>query len=106
MRTRKLGRSGIEVSEIGVGAWAMGGGMWGAQDDADSLAALARAVSLGCNFIDTAIVYGQGRSERVVGQLLREHPGVMVATKVPPKSFRWPAYPDAPLEENFPASWI
>ncbi len=106
MRYRKLGRSGIDVSEIGVGAWAIGGGMWGGARDEDSRAALERAVERGVNLIDTALVYGSGHSERIVGDLLQRHPKVMVATKVPPKSSRWPAYPDAKIEENFPADWI
>ena len=56
MRYRKLGRSGIEVSEIGVGAWAIGGSMWGGTRDDDSRAALERAVERGVNLIDTALV--------------------------------------------------
>jgi aryl-alcohol dehydrogenase-like predicted oxidoreductase len=106
MRYRKLGRSGIEVSEIGVGAWAIGGSMWGGARDDDSRAALVRAVERGVNFIDTARVYGDGHSERIVGEFLKQHPQVLVATKVPPKSYHWPAYPDATIEENFPAAWI
>jgi aryl-alcohol dehydrogenase-like predicted oxidoreductase len=106
MRYRKLGRSGVEVSEIGVGAWAMGGTMWGGPRDADSRRALERAVAHGVNFIDTALVYGQGHSERLVGEFVRAHRGVLVATKVPPKSGAWPARPGAPLEPEFPAAWI
>jgi aryl-alcohol dehydrogenase-like predicted oxidoreductase len=108
MKYRHLGRSGVEVSEIGVGAWAMGGSMWGGRRDDDARDALARAIAQGVNFIDTAIAYGQGHSERLVGEFVRSHPAanVRVATKVPPKSSRWPAYPDACLEDNFPADWI
>jgi len=81
MQYRTLGKTGFEVSTIGFGAWAIGGS-WGSVDDRTSLAALHRAIDLGVNFIDTADVYGDGRSERLVGQLLkarREH--VIVATK-------------------------
>jgi aryl-alcohol dehydrogenase-like predicted oxidoreductase len=106
MRYRKLGRSGIEVSEVGVGAWAIGGGMWGGPRDDDSRAALSHAIERGVNLIDTALVYGQGHSERLVGEVLARHPKVLVATKVPPKSYRWPAYPESRLEENFPGDWI
>jgi aryl-alcohol dehydrogenase-like predicted oxidoreductase len=106
MRYRTLGRSGVRVSEIGVGAWAMGGGMWGGPRDADTRAALARAVEHGVNFIDTALAYGQGHSEALVGELVRQHPEVLVATKVPPRSGQWPARPSARLEEFFPAEWI
>jgi aryl-alcohol dehydrogenase-like predicted oxidoreductase len=106
MRYRKLGRSGIEVSEIGVGAWAMGGAMWGGARDDDSRAALERAIERGVNLIDTALVYGQGHSEKLVGEIVKKHPKVLVATKVPPKSYGWPARPDAKLEENFPGAYI
>lgn len=71
MHYRPLGRTGIEVSEIGFGAWAIGGDAWGEVDDATSLLALERALELGVTFIDTADVYGDGRSERLVGQAIR-----------------------------------
>jgi aryl-alcohol dehydrogenase-like predicted oxidoreductase len=82
MQYRELGRTGWKVSEISFGAWAIGGA-WGDVDDAESLAALNRAIELGVNFIDTADVYGDGRSERLVAQVVRDHPGqrIYVATK-------------------------
>lgn len=81
MQLRRLGRTGFQVSEIGFGAWAIGGS-WGATDDATSLAAMHAAVDAGVTFFDTADVYGDGRSERLVGQLLRERDeALVVATK-------------------------
>ncbi len=82
MQYRELGRTGWKVSEVSFGAWAIGGA-WGDVDDADSLAALHRAIDLGVNFIDTADVYGDGRSERLVAQVVRDRPGqrIYVATK-------------------------
>jgi aryl-alcohol dehydrogenase-like predicted oxidoreductase len=81
MQYRELGRTGWNVSTISFGAWAIGGS-WGAVEDTQSLAALRRAIDLGVNFIDTADVYGDGRSERLVGQLLRERKEqIYVATK-------------------------
>lgn len=81
MQLRRLGRTGLQVSEIGFGAWAIGGS-WGATDDATSLAAMHAAVDAGVTFFDTADVYGDGRSERLVGQLLRERDErLAVATK-------------------------
>lgn len=82
MHYRELGRTGWKVSEISFGAWAIGGA-WGDVDDRESLAALNRAIALGVNFIDTADAYGDGRSERLVAQVLRDHPGqrIYVATK-------------------------
>jgi aryl-alcohol dehydrogenase-like predicted oxidoreductase len=107
VRYRRLGRTGIEVSEIGYGAWGIGGSQWGGADDDESIQALHRAIDLGLNFIDTALAYGQGRSERLVGQVVRERPErLYVATKVPPKNLTWPAPPGIPVEEAFPADHI
>jgi len=73
-----LGKSGLEITRVGFGAWAVGGGGWtygwGAQDDADSIAAIRHAVNRGINWIDTAAVYGLGHSEEVVGRALRDIP--------------------------------
>jgi aryl-alcohol dehydrogenase-like predicted oxidoreductase len=81
MKYRELGRTGYKVSEVSFGAWAIGGA-WGKVDDDESLAALRRAIELGVNFIDTADVYGDGRSERLVGQICRENKErIYVATK-------------------------
>lgn len=82
MNYRRLGKTGYSVSEVSFGAWAIGG-TWGPVDDSTSLAAMHRAVELGCNFIDTADVYGDGRSERLIAKLKAERPGdtIYVATK-------------------------
>ena len=83
MRYRRLGKTGYEISAIGFGAWAIGAD-WGSVDDADSLAALHAAADAGVNFVDTADVYGDGRSERVIGRFLKERAGerIYVATKM------------------------
>jgi len=97
----------LKVSEIGYGAWGIGGTQWLGGDDRESLAALRRALELGLNFIDTALVYGDGHGERLVGQVVREAPQpVYVATKVPPKNRRWPARPGIGIREVFPYSYI
>ncbi len=81
MKYRQLGRTGWKVSEISFGAWAIGGS-WGQVSDKESLAALHAAVDNGVNFIDTADVYGMGRSEKLVAQLKRERKSeIIVATK-------------------------
>src|SRR5438445_9701352 len=81
MKYRELGRTGWRVSEISFGAWAIGGS-WGSVDDGESLAALHSAIDSGVNFIDTADVYGMGRSERLIAQLKRERKEeIIVATK-------------------------
>src|SRR5215468_4470093 len=78
LATRPLGSSGVEITTVGVGAWAIGGGGWsfgwGPQDDAASIRAMRHAVDLGINWIDTAAVYGLGHSEIVVGRFLKECP--------------------------------
>jgi len=79
METRKLGNSDIKITPVGFGAWALGGGgwefAWGSQDDADSIAAIHRALELGVNWIDTAAVYGLGHSEEIVARALKEWRG-------------------------------
>lgn len=82
MEYRQLGNTGIEVSEIGFGAWAIGGDAWGPVEDARSKAALERALELGVTFIDTADVYGEGHSETLVGEVIRgKRDQVILATK-------------------------
>jgi aryl-alcohol dehydrogenase-like predicted oxidoreductase len=96
----------MDVSEIGYGAWGIGGHQWiGARED-ESVQALHRAIELGVNFIDTARVYGE--SERIVGRVAREHAGeqLFVATKVPPKNETWPAPHGLDPMEVFPGEHI
>ncbi len=107
MKTRRLGRTNLQVSEIGYGAWGIGKALWVGADDQESLRALHRAVDLGVNFIDTALAYGPGHSERLVGQLVRERQELLVvASKVPPKDGKWPASPTVALAEVFPGEHI
>ena len=87
MQKRKLGVKGPELSVIGFGAWAIGESWWGVQPENESIDALHRALDLGVNFIDTAAGYGDGKSERIIAQVLKErHDEVVVATKTPPAS--------------------
>ncbi|HSL23997.1 MAG TPA: aldo/keto reductase [Vicinamibacterales bacterium] len=102
MQHRRFGRLGWLVSEIGYGMWGMGG--WSGSEDAQSLRALERSIALGCNFFDTAYAYGAGRSERLIGQMLRQprDQRIYVATKIPPKNNQWPARSHYPLTDVFP----
>jgi aryl-alcohol dehydrogenase-like predicted oxidoreductase len=106
MQYRTFGGTGWQVSEVGYGMWGMGG--WTGSDDRESLAALDRAVELGCNFFDTAWAYGDGRSERLLGETLRRHAGrrLYVATKIPPKNRQWPGRAEDPLDAVLPADHI
>lgn len=107
MNYRTLGKTGLKVSEIGYGAWGIGAKQWiGATDD-ESTRALDRAVDLGLNFIDTALAYGDGHSEKIVGQVVRRRQEkVFVATKIPPKNRRWPAEASTPVQEVYPAGYV
>lgn len=111
MHYRPFGKHGFDCSEIGFGAWAIGGA-WGDQADADSLAALHRALDLGCNFIDTAAGYGEGRSERLIAQALRERreagrsDRVFVATKTPPAAGSWPPSPYDRAEDRYSEPYL
>ena len=107
MNYRELGKTGLKVSEIGYGAWGIGKSMWiGASDD-ESLKALNRSIDLGLNFIDTALGYGDGHSEKLVGQVVRERSEtIYVATKIPPKNEVWPAQPGTPVAKAFPSEQV
>jgi len=112
MRYRRFGRTAWQVSAIGYGMWGMGG--WTGSDDEESLAALDRAIALGCNFFDTAWVYGDGRSEQLLGEALRRRPArdrpsphpLVVATKVPPKNWKWPAKAEYRAADAYPSDHI
>src|SRR4029434_1015797 len=86
--------------------WGMGG--WSGSDDDESAKSLDRAVELGCNFFDTAFVYGMGRSEKLLGDMLRRHGSreLYIATKVPAKNFKWPGRADVPVAETYPYQHI
>ena len=103
---RRFGKTGWSVSEIGFGGWGIGGN-WGAVSEPQAEAALKKALELGVNFFDTAYVYGNGSSERILGAALRRwKKEVYVATKVPAKNLVWPATPEAPITTAFPSKWI
>ncbi len=106
MKYRKLGRTGIEVSEVGYGAWGIGGVQWRGGDDEESKRALNLAIDQGLNFIDTALAYGDGHSEKLVGEVARaRQERIYLASKVPPKNLEWPAK-SVSLHEVFPYDYI
>lgn len=106
MQYRRFGRTNWKVSEIGYGMWGLAG--WTGSDEAEVMKSLERSVELGCNFYDTAWGYGAGKSEQILGQLVKRHTGkrLYCATKIPPKNFKWPSKPTYKLDECFPASHI
>jgi aryl-alcohol dehydrogenase-like predicted oxidoreductase len=106
MKTRRFGRMGTDVSEIGTGMWGMVS--WSGADLDEARRALQRAVDRGCTFFDTAFAYGDGKSEQLLGELVRANPGkrLFTATKVPPKNRRWPAKPEHTLDESYPPDYV
>src|SRR3954466_6343562 len=103
MQYRTYPRTGWSVAEIGYGMWGMGG--WTGSDDRQSHESLDAAIAGGCNFFDTAWAYGSGHSERLLGEAVRRHAGtrLYIATKVPPKNFKWPGRAETPVNQVFPA---
>jgi aryl-alcohol dehydrogenase-like predicted oxidoreductase len=119
MHTRTFGRLGWQVSEVGYGLWGVGG--WTGSDDAESMEAIERSLALGCTFFDTALAYGNGKSEELLGRVLARHPStalgtgpsappgtgrLIVATKIPPKNLQWPARATYALSDVYPADHI
>lgn len=107
MKLRPFGKHGFDVSEIGIGAWPMGG-QWGPQADQDSFDAMEAALAAGSNFIDTAAVYGDGKSERVIAAYFAERSGrkPWVATKTPPSPGTWPPSPYELAEDRYGEAYL
>ncbi len=107
MQHRRFGKTQVQVSSVGYGAWAIGS-MWGPLDDAEAKRAMHHALDLGVTFIDTAQVYGEGHSEALIGEVLAERGGARpyVATKLAPKHYIWDIDDQAELDEVFPSSYI
>lgn len=106
MKYRQLNRTGLQVSEIGYGAWGIGQSEWVGADDELSLKALKAARDAGVNFFDTALAYGSGHSEQLLARAFGNSDQIVVASKVPPKNFIWPAQPGAPLRDVFPRNYV
>lgn len=106
MQTRSFGRLGWPVSEIGYGMWGLAG--WTGSDEEEVRQALQRAVELGINFFDTAWAYGEGKSEQMLGELVRANPDkkLWTASKIPAKNFKWPARAEYTLDETYPPDHI
>ena len=106
MNYRTLGRTGWQVGDIGYGMWGLAG--WTGSDDDESRRSLDLAVELGCNFFDTALAYGEGHSERLLGELVRRHADkrLYTATKIPPMNREWPSRRGFRLDDVFPPDYI
>lgn len=106
MQYRRFGKTNWQVSEMGYGMWGLAG--WTGNDDKETEASLHKAVELGCNFFDTAWGYGEGRSEQILGKLIKANPGkkLYAATKIPPKNRKWPSKRGFDIADVFPAGYI
>jgi len=106
MNYRRFGRTNWNVSEVGYGMWGLAS--WTGSEEREVENALEKAVDLDCNFFDTAWGYGAGKSEQILGKLLKQHAGktLYAATKIPPKNFKWPSKPTYTIADCFPASHI
>lgn len=106
MKYRPFGRLGWQVSDVGYGMWGLAG--WTGRDEEETAQALQLSVDLGCNFYDTALAYGDGVSEQILGKLLKANPTkkLYVASKIPPKNRKWPSRRGSSLSDVFPADYI
>lgn len=112
MEYTTFGKTGLRISKLGFGGWGIGGGapvlrwadMWKA-DDEESKKSLKRALELGINFFDTAYVYADGHSERLIGEVFKDK-DVIIATKIPPKNMHWPVQKGIDIKEVFPKDYI
>lgn len=107
MEYKTFGRSDEKVSRLGFGGWGIGGGMWVGADDKQSKKILHKAIDAGINFFDSAFVYGNGKSEQLIGQVAKKSgKELFITSKIPPKNYQWPAKDDTPLNEAFPKQYI
>ena len=106
MKYRKLGRTGLDVSDMAHGLWGMSG--WTGSHDRESLEALQIAVDQGCNFFDTAWAYGNGKSDALLGRIISQNQGkrLYAASKTPPMNDKWPALPSYKYQDVFPAKHV
>lgn len=106
MQKRRFGRTGWEISEVGYGMWGLAG--WTGSDRKETDDSLNLAVESGVNFFDTAWGYGEGLSERILGELIKRYPDkkLYAASKIPPKNRKWPSRPEYALHDVFPADYI
>ena len=106
MKYRRLGRTGMQVSDIAHGLWGMSG--WTGSEDEQSREAIQMAIDLGCNFFDTAWAYGNGKSDALLGEAMQKNSGkrIYAASKIPPKNLQWPASPKYKYSDVFPPDHV
>lgn len=107
MQYKKFANSNIAVSQLGFGAWGIGKTFWIGAEDSESKKALHKAIELGVNLFDSALVYGNGHSEKLIGEVEKESgKELFITSKIPSKKFEWPANENSTLDESFPEKQI
>ena len=106
MKKRQLGKTNIQISEVGLGTWQMSGDVWGKKTEAEYIQAIEVAMEAGINYFDTALEYGNGYCEQVVGKALQGHPSVVISSKIPPQCDEWSAKPQGNIDDYFSPGWI
>ena len=106
MKKRQLGKTNIQISEVGLGTWQMSGDVWEKKTEAEYIQAIEVAMEAGINYFDTALEYGNGYCEQVVGKALQGHPSVVISSKIPPQCDEWSAKPQGNIDDYFSPGWI
>ena len=106
MKKRQLGSTDIKISEVGLGTWQMSGDVWGKKTEAEYCRGMEAAIEAGIDYFDTALEYGNGYCEQVVGKVLRGFPSVVISSKIPPQCDEWSAKPQGNIDDYFSPAWI
>jgi aryl-alcohol dehydrogenase-like predicted oxidoreductase len=107
MLYRTLGKTGLKVSALGFGGWGIGAAGWAVESDEESLKSIRLAMDHGVNFFDSALGYGGGHSEMLIGKAVKgKQDQYVVTSKIPPKNYTWPQVPGTPVQEAYPKDWI
>ena len=107
MLYRTLGKTGLKVSALGFGGWGIGAAGWAVESDEESSKSIRQAMEYGVNFFDSALGYGNGHSEMLIGQAVKgKQDQYVVTSKIPPKNYTWPQVPGTPVSEAYPKDWI
>ncbi|NEQ76153.1 MAG: aldo/keto reductase [Okeania sp. SIO2C9] len=106
MKKRHLGKTNIEISEVGLGTWQLSGDVWGKKTEAEYIKAIEAAIDSDINYLDTALEYGNGYCEQVVGKALQGNSSVVISSKIPPQCDDWSPKPQSKIEDYFSSDWI
>jgi len=106
MNKRQLGKTDIKISEVGLGTWQLSGDVWGKKTEAEYIQAIEVALDSDINYLDTALDYGNGYCEQVIGKALQGNSSVVISSKIPPQCDDWSPKPQSKIEDYFSPDWI